>query len=264
MLIFAAIVPHSPLLIPSIGRGNLKKLKQTVQALQDLEAKLYLTKPDVLVMISPHGDGHDTATTILLDEEYLINFKEFGDFSLESRIKPQPALVEKFRRNLRLQEFPVTIGHEAPLDHGFAVPLYYLNKHLPASKLIPLLPAHNEPLKKIFDAGRVLKEDIINEGARLAVIASADLSHKLSSDAPAGFSPKAKDFDEEVRKLLESKNSAKILQISPELMAEVEACGLRSIAMMLGIIDGVNTTTQAFSYEAPFGVGYLVANFKIH
>jgi len=40
MLVFAAIVPHSPLLIPSIGKENYLRLKKTVAALDILEMRL--------------------------------------------------------------------------------------------------------------------------------------------------------------------------------------------------------------------------------
>lgn len=264
MLVFACLVPHSPILVPSIGQDNIKKLKKTVSALEDLEAKLYVAKPDVLVMISPHGESHENTTTLVLSEEYLVNFKELGDFSLNFTFKPSLPLVERFRRALFARDIPVATQHETPLNHGLAVPLLYLTKNLLQIKILPILPSHHDTLKRQFDIGYILKDRIMNDKARIAVIASADLSHKLSSDAPAGFSPKAKNFDDELQRLLETKNSAKILQIHHELMDEVEICGLRAVSMMLGMIDRVNTTTQIFSYEAPFGVGYLVANFKLH
>lgn len=263
MIIFSAIVPHPPLLVPGIGKDNIKKLKKTTKALEDLEGKLYVTKPDVLMIISPHGEAHENATTIALDSEYEVNFREFGDFETGAKFRPDLELIERLRRELRLAGHQILIQHERPLNHGASVPLIYLNKHLKDAKIVPLLTAHHNNLRQHFEVGKSLKDVIVNSSKRIAVIASADLSHRLSSDAPAGFSPKAKTFNEEVQKLLEAKNSAGILKFSEDLLDEVEVCGLRSITLMLGLIDRINTTTQIFSYEAPFGVGYLVANFKI-
>ena len=64
MLVFAAIVPHPPILIPQIGKDNLKKLKKTVAAFNLLEEDLNAARPDVIVVISPHGEVNFDAFTI--------------------------------------------------------------------------------------------------------------------------------------------------------------------------------------------------------
>ena len=40
-------------------------------------------------------------------------------------------------------------------------------------------------------------------------------------------------------------------------------CGLRSILILLGILNHIKFQTKILSYEAPFGVGYLVANLEL-
>jgi len=47
------------------------------------------------------------------------------------------------------------------------------------------------------------------------------------------------------------------------LVEEAGECGYRSIIILLGALDGLDWKPEILSYEAPFGVGYLVANFKI-
>ena len=56
-IVFAAITPHAPVLIPEIGKENLKKLTKTEAALKKLEQELYAAKPESLVVISPHGQN---------------------------------------------------------------------------------------------------------------------------------------------------------------------------------------------------------------
>ena len=56
MLSFACFVPHSPILIPEVGKENLDKLKDTVQAYKNLEHDLYASKPDIIIVISPHAN----------------------------------------------------------------------------------------------------------------------------------------------------------------------------------------------------------------
>ena len=40
-------------------------------------------------------------------------------------------------------------------------------------------------------------------------------------------------------------------------------CGYRSILILMGILDGLNIKPRILSYEGPFGVGYLVADYKL-
>jgi len=46
---------------------------------------------------------------------------------------------------------------------------------------------------------------------------------------------------------------------------EAGECGLRSFCFLLGILEasGIDWQPEILAYEGPFGVGYLVANFKL-
>jgi len=50
-----------------------------------------------------------------------------------------------------------------------------------------------------------------------------------------------------------------------ELYPEAGECGLRSFCFLLGILEasGISWQPEILSYEGPFGVGYLVVNFKL-
>ena len=45
------------------------------------------------------------------------------------------------------------------------------------------------------------------------------------------------------------------------LIERAGECGLRSIWIMAGALDGYNVKSEVYSYEGPFGVGYCVARF---
>ncbi len=78
MIIFGAIVPHSPLLIPSIGKEHRQGLAKTIEAIQEIEQALYLAKPDTICIIAPHGSRYPDAFSINLAATYKGNFKTFG------------------------------------------------------------------------------------------------------------------------------------------------------------------------------------------
>ncbi|MFW6283137.1 MAG: hypothetical protein ACOC1P_03750, partial [Minisyncoccales bacterium] len=57
MLKFAAISPHPPILLPSVGsKKQRKKVKETIDNLQKLEKKLKGRDINYLIIISPHPD----------------------------------------------------------------------------------------------------------------------------------------------------------------------------------------------------------------
>lgn len=57
MIVFAAIVPHPPLLLPSVGSNeDRQKVKKTLEALDALGGRFRRTKPDVIIISAPHPD----------------------------------------------------------------------------------------------------------------------------------------------------------------------------------------------------------------
>lgn len=262
MIVFAVVVPHSPLLLPTIGKEHQKKLKKTLEAYKTLEEELYVTKPDTLVVLSPHGSTLPTAFPIFISPVYRADLKEFGDLTTTVKIKADVPLIEKLR-HLRLGDNPAPIvGMTDPsLDYGATVPLYFLTPHLPQIKIVSLgiselpLNAHRETGEKI---GEILQQTT----QRIGVICSADLAHTLTDSAPGGFSPDGKKFDEAIVKAIRQNEVEKIMQLESK-MESAKACGLRPMAMFLGIIASLNYTPQPISYEGPFGVGYLVAKFNL-
>jgi AmmeMemoRadiSam system protein B len=57
MIIFAAISPHPPIILPSVGSlENRKKVKKTIASLKKLAEKLERLKPELIIISSPHPD----------------------------------------------------------------------------------------------------------------------------------------------------------------------------------------------------------------
>lgn len=262
-LVFAAITPHPPLLIPTIGKESAKKLAKTAAAFTRLAEDIYLAKPEVLFVISPHGKLLPDALTINFCEKYETDLREFGDLATRLKFKGAGPLASRLWQETKQAPFKSVVISEPRLDYGVAVPLYCLTQHLPNIQILPIGFATELDLKTHLDFGTLLKEFIMKSNQRIAVIASADLSHALASDAPAGFNPRAAEFDAAVQALLAAHNTAGLVQLEPKLVAAAAECGLRSILIMLGILRNINYTFEAFSYETPFGVGYLTANFVL-
>jgi aromatic ring-opening dioxygenase LigB subunit len=260
-LVFASICPHPPLIIPTIGRENLKIVAKTVNAMKQLERKIRKTAPEVILIVSPHGPFFMDAFTINLADKFIAEFKNFGDLTTHLEFNGNLDLSYKIRSALETK-MPITMVTEPNLDHGASVPLYYLTPKLKNFSIIPITYSFLD-YQTHLEFGRQLKEIFNTHPRRIAFIASGDLSHRLTFDAPAGYSPQGIVFDQKLITLLRKRAIKKILELDKDFVEEAGECGLRSILILLGILEGMNYRFQALSYEGPFGVGYLVANFKL-
>lgn len=262
-IIFAGISPHPPILIPAIGKDNLKKIKKTQLALEKLEQELYAAKPDTVIVISPHGKILNDAFSINLSIEYEAGLEEFGDFSTKMKFKSDYMSIQEIRSADETKgKVPLVLVSEEKIDHGALIPLYYLLKHLPNTPIIPIYYSLLD-CQAHYDFGKFLNNQIAKISKRIAIVASGDLSHRLTKNAPAGYSKQGEVFDKKLIELLEANKTDQILKIDEELIKEAGQCGLKSILILLGLLNGMNYKTEVFSYEKPFGVGYLVANMKL-
>ncbi|OGH95027.1 MAG: hypothetical protein A2538_05080 [Candidatus Magasanikbacteria bacterium RIFOXYD2_FULL_41_14] len=263
MLVFAAITPHPPLLIPTIGKKEaLGKIQKTKTAMESLEEDLYLAKPNIIIVISPHAHNFSDSFALNVCPEYETDLRQFGDLATKLKFKGEMDMPSQLREMSLEKKIKTSMISEPRLDHGATVPLYYLTKHITDIALMPISFTDLD-WKTHFDFGYMLKELIMNTNKRVAVIASGDLSHALTSDAPAGYSPVGQKFDDTIRELLSTNNIAGFLQLEEDFVEQAAQCGLRSFLILLGILRDFKYTYKEYSYEGPFGVGYLTANFQL-
>ena len=262
MLVFASVVPHPPLLIPAIGKEAVKKVEKTKLALEKLEEELYLSKPDTILIIGPHGCYFEGAFCLNISANYTTDLREFGDLTTKQQFKGELNLASKIKMAAESQHLPISLVTDPIIDHSVSVPLYYLTKHLPNVAILPINYSGLDR-KTHLDFGYLIKEQVMNTNRRIAVIASGDLSHALTSDAPAGFSAAGAEFDAKIQELLANHNAAGLLRLDPILVENAAECGYRSLLILFGILRDVNYDFKFLSYEAPFGVGYLTANFSL-
>lgn len=262
MLKFAAICPHPPIIIPYIGKESLRDVGSTVKAMKALGREVRDLGIETVVIISPHGQFQTDFMSINGNEKISGNFFDFGsDISMEFMNDIDLGL--SIKKTADQSKVPSEIlGSGLGLDHGSMVPLYYLSKHVPHLKIVPLSFSDLD-YSLHFEYGKAIFNAISNNDKKIGLVASGDLSHRLTPDAPAGFSPSGQKFDDLIVRLLEESNTSEILSIDSDLIQEAGECGLRSIIIALGALSSVENKFRKLSYEGPFGVGYLVGKFDI-
>jgi AmmeMemoRadiSam system protein B len=263
MLSFASICPHPPLIIPTIGKpGDLKLVSKTIHAMENLAKIFKEAGTETVLLISPHGPLQSDQFTINQSPILSGNFYDFGDVETELLFKNDQNLLKEIETEARNAKIPLEKINIEELDHGSSVPLYYLAKSKLDFKVVPLTFSLLDT-KIHFKFGKVLQTAISNLKSRVGIVASGDLSHRLTLDAPAGYSPRGKEFDDKLIELIRRKNIKEILNLDSDLIEDAGECGFRSILILLGALDGLNWQPEILSYEGPFGVGYSVINFKI-
>lgn len=263
MLSFASICPHPPLIIPTVGKpADFKMVSKTIQGMENLAWIFRKSESETIILISPHGPLQFDRFTINQSPTLAGHFYNFGDFDTELIFRNDKGLIKAIENESRKQKIHVRFVEIKNLDHGALVPLYYLSKGQSNFKLIPLAFSFLD-FKTHFNFGKIIQSVIKKDQRKIGIVASGDLSHRSTSDAPGGYSPRGKEFDEKLVELLKKKDVEGILNLDPDFVEEAGECGLRSIIILLGVLDGLNWQPEILSYEGPFGVGYLVTNFKL-
>ncbi len=261
-LVFAGITAHTPLLMPTIGKEGLAVIEKTKTAMEQLERELFAAQPETIIVITPHGDALPDALSINLNTKFVTNFEEFGDLVTKLEWKSEIMLIDRLREDFKDKHLPLVLGSAEFLDYGTAIPLYYLTQHLPEIRVIPLIASQLD-IKTHYAVGKALKDEIMGSTKRVAVIASADLSHRVGENSPEGLSPKGVAFDEKIMEIISKNNSMGVMDIDEQWITESRTCGAKVIATLCGLLDDVHHEARVLSYEKPFGVGYLVAQMKI-
>lgn len=266
-VVFSGVCPHPPIMVPAVGKKQSDIVMKSRQAMLDLGRRLKESGARSMVMISPHGPVFRDGIAINMAPVLKGSLKGFGapgvSFELENDLELAEA-IDRAALNAGImtlkmdKEAAGQYGVSLDLDHGLTVPLYFLDEagvKLPAAVLyMGLLP-----YDQLYGFGEAIRRASDQSGKKVAVIASGDLSHRLTKEAPAGYDPRGGEFDRELVRLLGSADVRGVMSLDPELVERAGECGLRPIIMMLGTMDGYEVESRVLSYEGPFGVGYLVA-----
>src|SRR5204862_2464151 len=127
---------------------------------------------------------------------------------------------------------------DCELDHGTAVPLYFLLRNGWQGRVVALgysFLSNDDHLR----FGACIRRAIDVVGRPVGFIASGDLSHRLAPHAPAGFNRDAHVFDDSVVAALRANDPQAIVEIDHGLRKLAGECGYRSILVEIGASNGL-------------------------
>ncbi len=263
-IVGAFIVPHPPLIVAEVGRGEENKVSATLNSYHEVAKRIAALKPDTIIITSPHSIMYSDYFHISPGKSAKGDLGQFGASQVSFRVEYD----EEFTRALedRAERRGVeagTLGEKNPeLDHGTMVPLYFINQYLDSYKLVRIgLSGLSLPLH--YHLGRCINETAEKLNRRIVMVASGDLSHKLKEEGPYGFTQEGVEFDNEVTQAMKEGDFLKFLELDPDFCEKAAECGLRSFIIMAGTLSGREVVPDFLSYEGTFGVGYAVCEFKL-
>lgn len=257
-LVFSGIAPHPPIMVPEVGRESIAGVVDSIDAMSELTKRLIESGAESVILISPHAPLEVNAFVAYEGPQVTGDFSHFNAPDTNFSLPVDEELLAAIRAVAASKQFEITTLPENDLDHGTAVPLYFLLRNGWLGQVVTLgysFLSNDDHLR----FGSCIRSAVDQVGRRVAFIASGDLSHRLKPHAPAGYNPDAHVFDEQVVDAVRSNDPQRIVDIDFNLRRLAGECGYRSMLVAIGASSELPLSCEVLSYEAPFGVGYLVA-----
>ena len=254
---FAGIAPHPPIMVPEVGREAIADVRSSIDAMAALTERVLQSDAETVILISPHAPLEPDAFVAYDGPQLHADFADFRAPTATVHAELDEELLKEITCAAAETELEVR-RINGDLDHGTAVPLYLLQRHGWNGRVVALgysFLSNEDHLR----FGNCIRAAIDKVGRRVAFIASGDLSHRLKPGAPAGYNAQAHLFDEEVVDAIRSNTTSRIVTIDQDLRRAAGECGYRSMLVAIGVAQELESRCEVISYEAPFGVGYLVA-----
>jgi AmmeMemoRadiSam system protein A len=257
-LVFSGIAPHPPIMVPEVGRESIAEVRHSIAAMAELTERLIVSGATSVILISPHAPLESDSFVAYDGSEVYGDFANFHSPETSVSARVDRELLAAITNAAAAENYTISNLADLELDHGTAVPLYFLLRNGWQGSVVALgysFLSNDDHLR----FGACIKRAVDSVTRPIGFIASGDLSHRLAPHAPAGFNPNAHFFDERVVAALQDNKPCEIVEIDHSLRRLAGECGYRSMLVAIGAGTGLPPACEVLNYEAPFGVGYLVA-----
>lgn len=261
-IIGAFILPHPPIILPGIGKGEEKRIQKTTDSFREVARRVKELAPETIVLTSPHSVMYADYIHISPGERASGDMRQFRAPGIIARAAYDTEFVRELEMLALTNGIPAGTQGErsAALDHGTMLPLLFINEQYTDYKLVRT-GLSGLPMADHYRFGMCIRDAAEKTGRRVVLIASGDLSHKVRAEGPYGYADEGVQFDREITQAMASGDFLKFLSFTPEFAEKAAECGLRSCVILAGAFDGIDVEPELLSYEGTFGVGYGVASF---
>jgi hypothetical protein len=241
-LVAAAVCPHPPLLVPSVGRGIDVPARSLACAAVD---RLVAGNPDVVVLVGAdvavtYYDGAAVGSLAPFGVRECIGLAVSGSCSSSGRDSDSNAAAD-----------PPT------LPPALTVGAWLLQQTGWTGRRTAL----GVPETLTSAEASQLGHDLAATEDRVALLCLGDASARRSEKAPGWLDDRAAGFDSQVAAALADADLEALAGLDAGLARELLAAGRASWQVLAGAASGVSWDAHLLYDAAPFGVGYLVAEW---
>ena len=254
---WAALMPHAPILHEEVAGAMMIRCLHTVKGIKKLISKINLNSTSYIFLLDPHAYYYKLGyLAVEFADLYEGSLANFGAPALKVEAHGAKDEGENVLTHLA-KNIPISVHKKTvyPLDHGAVVPLAFFGKNYGTLPKLLVVNPLGLSLVDAYRLGEHLRTYVSKE--KWALLASGDLSHTLTPDAPAGYTKEGAILDKAVIASLESSSPEPIFRLSKQTIIKAGECGLKSVLTLLGLVSGEKI--KVMSYEGPFGVGYCIA-----
>lgn len=259
-------VPHPPIIMNEIGGRDVNNVAETIEAYHKVARLIAVDQPDTIIFITPHGMSFENGTSLYDDMKLRGDFEMFGSPEIEFHKNVNQELTKRIEASLEQEEITSILvtpdiakqyNRTLKLDHGVMVPMYFIDQYYQNYDIVSVTPG-NTSLIENYRIGMLLRMHT-DSSSSCVLVCSGDLSHALKNSGPYAFHKNGPQFDQVVREAVINHEVEKLLTLPEDFVENAAQCGLRSFLMGFGALDGYEYTSELYSYEGPFGVGYMLA-----
>lgn len=240
---------HAPIVIPEVAQENSPLISASTGAMRKIANEIVDLNPDVLLVLSPHTPRRRGEFSVIGGSQIYGNFSKFSHPEIEANFPNASMLLNHTWSEIAKHD----------LDHGALVPLYFIYQSGWRGPVAVVSLPYDDSALLQRDFSKQLSDLIVSSQKKWVLIASGDMSHRLIKGAPAGYHPLAKEFDQTVVELVRG-GEYKRLSGLPQQLREVAAEDVIDTFNTIAATTNYRANNRVFySYEGPFGVGYLMA-----
>jgi hypothetical protein len=220
-----AFCPQPPLLVPAVAGAPSPELAGLRAAVDGAVQAVLADRPELVVVV---GDGADGVRFGAGDAGDLRGFGVDLEVPFAGEVRPG--------------------GRRVPVPHVLGA--WLLDRAGHAGSRLGVGPG---------DLAAALDDD----PGPVAVLAMGDGSARRSEKAPGHLDPAATPFDAAVARALATGDAAALASLDPEQGARLLAAGVPVWRAVGAVLAGREVRAQLHFDGAPFGVGYLVADWRV-
>ena len=248
-LVYACICPDTR---PVAPEGEAQR---TVAALRRVAEALAAFEVETAVLVSSRGPAQREAMGVLTASrvEGGLSFETDGELARRVLAETAKAVV----RAAELRRW------DAGNYEDWTAPLSYLSASggLSGARLLMITTSWLDQ-RAHFEFGRAVGRAVAEHERRVAVVCAGGLSHALAG-APSSSDPAGRVFDEHYGRAIEAWDVKWLVGLDREFRRRAAEGAVAQTAVLMGALSGYRIQPRVLSYEAPFGVGYLVAAIDV-